>query len=94
MGSEESGDKSIENASRIEDQNEEPNKDQKGSESSTLLQSPSINIDSEKYFVPFELACQGDSPRVTAAALDGLQVVISNSKKAKKFSEARIKLNA
>jgi len=49
----------------------------KGLEQSTLLQNESstVKIDSEKYFIPFELSCQGDSPKVTIAALDGLQVI-------------------
>lgn len=37
----------------------------------------SIPIDSEKYFVPFELACQSKTPRIVVTALDCLQVCAS-----------------
>lgn len=46
--------------------------------SSTALPLPrsdnSVPIDSEKYFVPFELACQSKTPRIVVTALDCLQV--------------------
>lgn len=34
----------------------------------------SIPVDSEKYFVPFELACQSKTPRIVVTSLDCLQV--------------------
>ncbi|CAG7719826.1 unnamed protein product [Allacma fusca] len=37
----------------------------------------SIPIDSEKYFVPFELACQSKTPRIVVTALDCLQKLIA-----------------
>lgn len=38
----------------------------------------SIPIDSEKYFVPFELACQSKTPRIVVTSLDCLQVLTTN----------------
>ncbi|CAL8096814.1 unnamed protein product [Orchesella dallaii] len=37
----------------------------------------SVPIDSEKYFVPFELACQSKTPRIVVTALDCLQKLIA-----------------
>ena len=49
-----------------------------GSNNSSALPLPksdrSIPIDSEKYFIPFELACQSKTPRIVVTALDCLQV--------------------
>lgn len=32
------------------------------------------SVDSEKFFIPFELACKGDVTKITVSALDGIQV--------------------
>ncbi|XP_021954399.1 brefeldin A-inhibited guanine nucleotide-exchange protein 1 isoform X2 [Folsomia candida] len=53
-----------------------------GGGSSTALPLPrsdnnSLPIDSEKYFLPFELACQSKTPRIVVTALDCLQKLIA-----------------
>lgn len=35
-------------------------------------------IAADKYFLPFELACQSKSPRIVCSALDCLQVILFN----------------
>lgn len=35
---------------------------------------PQFSVDSEKFFVPFELACNGDVAKIAVTALDGIQV--------------------
>lgn len=35
---------------------------------------PQASVDSEKFFIPFELACKGDVAKITIIALDGIQV--------------------
>lgn len=52
-----------------------------GSEHSTALPMPkndsSNTINAEKYFLPFELACQSKTPRIVVTALDCLQKLIA-----------------
>ena len=36
-----------------------------------------VNIDAEKYFLPFELACQSKSPRIVTIALDCIQKLVA-----------------
>lgn len=52
-----------------------------GSEQSTALPMPkndsSNTINAEKYFLPFELACQSKTPRIVVTALDCLQKLIA-----------------
>ena len=46
-----------------------------GSESSALPQPKTAGVvEADKYFLPFELACQSKSPRIVNTALDCLQV--------------------
>lgn len=40
---------------------------------------PQTSVDSEKFFIPFELACKGDVAKITVTALDGIQVKIYGS---------------
>lgn len=51
------------------------------SESSAALPLPkndsSNSINAEKYFLPFELACQSKTPRIVVTALDCLQKLIA-----------------
>lgn len=52
-----------------------------GTEQSTALPLPkndsSNTINAEKYFLPFELACQSKTPRIVVTALDCLQKLIA-----------------
>lgn len=52
-----------------------------GNEQSTALPMPkndsSNTINAEKYFLPFELACQSKTPRIVVTALDCLQKLIA-----------------
>jgi len=47
-----------------------------GDDKSSALPGPmqAGNIDADKYFTPFELACQSKSPRIVNLTLDFLQV--------------------
>ncbi|XP_021948829.1 brefeldin A-inhibited guanine nucleotide-exchange protein 2 isoform X3 [Folsomia candida] len=38
----------------------------------------SFQVDSEKYFLPLEMATKGDSPKVTILALDGIQKLLAH----------------
>ncbi|CAL8083070.1 unnamed protein product [Orchesella dallaii] len=38
---------------------------------------PQVSVDSEKFFLPFELACNGDVAKITITALDGIQKLIA-----------------
>ncbi|ODN01693.1 Brefeldin A-inhibited guanine nucleotide-exchange protein 1, partial [Orchesella cincta] len=38
---------------------------------------PQVSVDSEKFFIPFELACKGDVAKITITALDGMQKLIA-----------------
>lgn len=55
-------------------------KESSGTQVSTALPQPrsdSYVISAEKYFLPFELACQSKSPRIVVTALDCLQKLIA-----------------
>jgi brefeldin A-inhibited guanine nucleotide-exchange protein len=47
--------------------------------SSSVLPDPSemSRLNADKYFLPFDLACQSKSPRLTVIALDGIQKLIA-----------------
>lgn len=45
-----------------------------GSSALPLPRSHAASFDVEKYFLPFELACQSKSPRIVVTALDCIQV--------------------
>jgi len=54
-------------------------KDGKGDEGSSVLPEPSENakLEADKYFLPFELACQSKTPRLIVVSLDGIQKLIA-----------------
>ena len=60
---------------------EEINEELKEEGSSSALPIPkndsSNTINAEKYFLPFELACQSKTPRIVVTALDCLQKLIA-----------------
>jgi brefeldin A-inhibited guanine nucleotide-exchange protein len=67
--------------SRVEEIKEEHGREVVTNEHSTALPMPkndsSNTINAEKYFLPFELACQSKTPRIVVTALDCLQKLIA-----------------
>ena len=45
--------------------------------SSSVLPELEARLEADKYFLPFELACQSKTPRLVVISLDGLQKLIA-----------------